>query len=244
MAYKKRFGIILFAFIGIPVLVLLASIGIYRFNFTSADIYMELADGEVIQYDDLMREIEENGYSKVMLSLFSIRTKEDLKIQLPEQPEDSPVWVPLRNIDSQATHRSAVGDYTLEEESGTVALSYDTIQTLNPVAYKQKADNQTADNQKIVLVAPFSVSDQGTGLFYYLGLFEQDNQKMSVQHRDSFLLGNRVNIVSIQPDKQGRSIIVEYTERHTGSHTGFTPQPTVSVKVSVATDPVRFTVTP
>ncbi|WP_372738641.1 hypothetical protein [Neptunomonas sp.] len=239
MAYKKRFWIVLVALIGIPVLVLLASIGIYRFNFTNADIYMELADGEVVQYDDLMREIEEHGYSKVMLSLFSIRTKEDLRIQLPEQPAETPVWVPLRNIDSQATHRSAVGDYTLAEESGTVALSYDTVQALNPVT-----DKQTAENQHTLFIAPFSVSDQGTGLFYYLGLFEQDNQKMSVHHRDSFLLGNRVNIVSIQPDNQGRSVTVEYMERNTDSNAGFTPQQPVSVTVNVATDPVRFSVTP
>ena len=232
MAYKKRFWIVLFAFIGIPVLVLLASIGIYRFNFTNADLYMELANGEVVQYDDLMREVEENGYSKVMLSLFSIRTKEDLNIQLPEQPEATPVWAPLRRIDSQATQRNAVGDYTLGEEQGTVTLSYDTIRTLNPAA-----TNEKSHNQNIMFVAPFSVSNQGTELLYYLGLFEQNNQKFTVQHKDSFFLGNRVKIVSIEPDDQGQSVRVEYTE-----HNADKGQQPLSIKVDIETDPVRFTI--
>lgn len=232
MAYKKRFWIVLFAFIGIPVLVLLA--GIYRFNFTNADIYMELADGEVVQYDDLMREVEENGYSKVMLSLFSIRTKEDLSIHLPEQPETTPILVPLRRIDSQATQRSAVGDYTLGEERGTVTLSYDSIRTLNP----------EVASQNIMLVAPFSVSNQGTGIFYYLGLFEQDNQKFTVEHKDSFFIGDRVQIIRIEPDNQGRSVMLEYTERDTANDANKTPQQPLSITISVATDPVRFTVAP
>ncbi len=237
MAYKKRFWIVLFAFIGIPVLVLLA--GIYRFNFTNADIYMELADGEVVQYDDLMREVEENGYSKVMLSLFSIRTKEDLSIQLPKQSAETPVWVPLARIDSQATQRSAVGDYTVGEERGTVSLNYDTIRTLNP-----EADNKKEDNQTIIFVAPFSVSNQGSGIFYYLGVFEQNNQKFTVLHKDSFFLGDRINLVSIEPDNQGQSITVEYTKRDSAIDASNTPQQPLSIKISVAKDPVRFTTIP
>ena len=233
MAYKKRFWIVLFAFIGIPTLVLLA--GIYRFNFTNADIYMELADGEVVQYDDLMREVEENGYSKVMLSLFSIRTKEDLSIQLPEQSEEeTPVWVPLARIDSQATQRSAVGDYTLGEERGTVSLNYDTIRTLSP----------EADNQTITFVAPFSVSNQGSGIFYYLGIFEQNNQKFTVLHKDSFFLGDRINIVSIEPDNQDRFITVEYTERNNSINDDNTSQQPLRIRINVAQDPVSFTGSP
>lgn len=232
MAYKKRFWIVLSALIGIPVLVLVA--GIYRFNFTNADIYMELADGKVVQYDDLIREIEENGYSKVMLSLFSIRTKEDLNIQLPEQPSESPVWVPLRKIDSQATQRSAVGDYTLGEERGTVTLSFDTIRTLNT----------EIDNKKIMFVAPFSVSNQGTGVFYYLGIFEQDNQKFTVRHLDSFFIGDRVNIVSIEPDSQGQTVSVEYTAHDPANEANDTLQPTLSIKLDVATGPLHFKTAP
>jgi hypothetical protein len=231
MAFKKRFWITLSSLIILPAIVII--MGIYRFNYTNADIYIELADGEVVQYDKLMREAEKKGYSKVMLSLFSIRTLEDFIVFLPEQ-DSTPIAVPLNEIKKQEMQRWATGQYSFGEERGSISLDFDTIRTIN-------ADIK--DNQ-IIFAAPFSVSNQGSGVFFYLGLFSQDTKRHTIKHIDSIFIGDRINIVSIEPDNQGRLIAIEYTERDTASEADKTTLSPVTVEFSLNTEQVRFSPKP
>lgn len=231
MAFKKRFWITLTSLIVLPAIVIVA--GIFRFNYTNADIYIELSDGEVVQYNELMREAEEKGYSKVMLSLFSIRTLEDFIVLLPEQT-DAPVPVSLNKIKKQEMQRWATGEYSQGDELGTIALNYDTIKTI---------DTDTKNN-KIVFAAPFSVSNQEPGMRFYLGLFLQDTQQHTIKHVDSTFIGDSINIVSIEPDNQSRLVSIEYTKPNTENEVEKVTQPPVTVEFPLNTGAVRFSTTP
>lgn len=231
MAFKKRFWITLSSLIILPAIVII--MGIYQFNYTNADIYIELADGEIVQYDKLMREAETKGYSKVMLSLFSIRTLEDFTIFLPEQ-NSTPISVALREIKKQEMQRWATGQYSIGEEYGSISLNFDTIRTINA---------ETKDKQ-IIFAAPFSVSNQGSGVFFYLGLFLQDTQKNTIKHIDSTFIGDRIKIISIEPNNQGRFIAINYTERATDSETKQATALPLTVEFSLNTEPVSFSPKP
>lgn len=162
-------------------LITVALAGIYRFNLTDDDIYIEQSDGQVVAYNIIDKK-------DVMLTLFATKTDNQWRISLPQ----SQVTVALTDIRPEGVFPAAIGKYRDGEEYGQVAVDYSKITPLN-FAY--------SDDQ-MVFVAPFTVSNQGSGVFYYLGLFNLNTKQWSMKHLDSLFIGDRVIIESLAEDKR------------------------------------------
>ena len=102
------------------IVVLVVAAGIYRFNFTTDDIYVEQADGQVIPFGT-------NNNNNVMFALFSIRTDKYWQIQLP----NSKAKANLTDLKEYDDIHLAIGKYQDGEENGLVSLDYRKITTLN-----------------------------------------------------------------------------------------------------------------
>jgi len=122
--------------------------------------------------------------SEVMLKLFNMKTRNDFIIKIPET--DS--ICKLNEFEKFDTVEFAKGSYTIEEENGDVLFDYLKI---HPVKLSTK-------KTETYFVAPFLVTNQGSGIFYYLGYFIIDTKKMSITHLDSFFLGDTILLESIR----------------------------------------------
>jgi len=172
---------IVFLVLGIVAMIAIA--GIIRFNFTNDDIYVTDTDGKVVKYNE--SEKEDLAYhSEVMLKLFSMKTANDLMVNVPETGSTCK----LTELAGAGALKVAKGSYTAGEERGVVVLDYLKITTVN------LADPMS----QLYFVAPFAVSNQGSGVFYYMGVFAQDVENMSIKHVDSFFLGDRVVVEKVE----------------------------------------------
>jgi hypothetical protein len=156
-------------------------------------IYIALACVGVLALVNVARYMGNNtnkaaGYhSEVILTLFSMKTSSDFIIKLPDSysNSDTSTGVKLTSIIGLGKpHGKAQGNYQLDEERGEVLLDYMLINVLGPM---------TTDN-KMYFVAPFTVSNQGSGVFTYVGLFEQDLDNQTIQHLDSYFIGDRIKL--------------------------------------------------
>ncbi|QIR15658.1 hypothetical protein [Shewanella aestuarii] len=123
----------------------------------------------------------------VMLALFSFQTDKQWQIQLPESPANKPIFVPLTELKRADNIHLAIGHYQDAFDSGSVALDYSKITPIN----------LGNPEQEMLFAAPFAVSNQGSGNFWYLGLFRLNNQTAHISHLDSMLLGDRIKLNTI-----------------------------------------------
>ena len=168
----KRIVIIISFIVGLIILA-----GIIKFDLLVDDIYVQNEDGTVEKFDEAKHGSNEYQ-SKVMLKLFNMRTSNDLTIKIPE----TEMICKLNDFITIDSTEMAKGSYTDGVERGIAVLDYMKITTLNI--------NKSPDQN--YFVAPFFVSNQGTGVFYYLGLFSINSKELSVNHIDSYLLGDRI----------------------------------------------------
>lgn len=123
-------------------------------------------------------------FDDVMLGLFSFQTDQSWQIQLPESPTNKPIRVPLTELKQAHNMHLAIGFYQDELESGSVAVDYSKITALN----------LGNPEQEMVFAAPFVVTNQGSGSFWYVGLFRLNNQTAHISHIDSLFLGDRIKL--------------------------------------------------
>ena len=126
-------------------------------------------------------------YDDVMLVLFSFKTDKQWQIQLPESPANKPIFVPLTELKQADNVHLAIGHYQDEFELGSVTLDYSKITPIN----------LGNPEHEMLFVAPFVVANQGSGNFWYLGLFRLNNQTADIRHIDSLLLGDRIKLNTI-----------------------------------------------
>ncbi|NOX64735.1 MAG: hypothetical protein GXO85_02795, partial [Chlorobi bacterium] len=174
------------AIIIVSIIVIIVVAGIIKFNFTDDDIFIRNNDGTVEKYDEAKHN-RDSYQSKVMQKLFSMKTSNDLTIKVPE----TEMICKINDFITIDSTEMAKGSYTDGVERGIVVLDYMKITTLNIGKSKDQ----------IYFAAPFFVSNQGTGIFYYLGLFVQNTQKMIVDHIDSYFLGDRIKISTIDSEE-------------------------------------------
>jgi len=127
----------------------------------------------------------ESYQSPVMLNLFSIKTSNDFTIKIPE----TDTYCKMTQIISNDTIHLVKGDYKEGEVRGEVYIDYTKIVALN----------QTSGNESLMTI-PFSISNQGSGIFTYVGLFNLNNKSGQIKHLDSKFLGDRINLESIEYD--------------------------------------------
>ncbi|MFT5807917.1 MAG: hypothetical protein ACI9LG_002217 [Moritella dasanensis] len=156
-------------------------------------IYIALACVGVLALVNVTRYMGDNTnkaqdyHSEVILTLFSMKTSSYFIINLPDSysNSDTSTSVKLTSIIGLGTpYGKAQGNYQVDEERGEVLLDYMFINVLG---------SMTADN-KMYFVAPFTVNNQGSGVFTYVGLFEQDIDNQTIQHLDSYFIGDRIKL--------------------------------------------------
>lgn len=168
----------------LTVILLVVAAGIYRFNFTNDDIYVVQADDQVVPFDTTNNVDPENN---VMLMLFSFDIDRYWQIQLP----DSEAKAPLTDLREYDDLHLATGKYQDGDEHGLVSLDYYNITPL----HLGNIDDE------MVFSAPFSVSNQGTGTFWYLGLFKLNTNTGEIGQIDTFFLGDRIKVDELKTDE-------------------------------------------
>ncbi len=159
----------------VAVSLLVTAAGVYRFNLTNDDIYVVDAESSL--------DTENN----VMLTLFSFDIDDYWQIQLPNSEAKASLTA-LREYDDL---HLATGKYQDGEEHGSVGLDY----------YKITPLNLGNIDDEMVFSAPFFVSNQGTGVFWYLGLFKLNTDTGEIKQIDTFFLGDRIKVDELKTDE-------------------------------------------
>ncbi|MGF1907401.1 hypothetical protein [Aliivibrio salmonicida] len=168
----------------LTVILLVVAAGIYRFNFTNDDIYVVQSDDQAVSFDTASNLDSKNN---VMLTLFSFDIDRYWQIQLP----NSEAKAPLTDLREYNDVHLAIGKYQEGDEHGLVSLDY----------YKITSLNFGSVEDEMVFSAPFSVSNQGTGTFWYLGLFKLNTNTGEIGQIDTFFLGDRIKLEELKPDE-------------------------------------------
>lgn len=162
--------------IGVASIILIVIVlGMYKFN------YLASQPG----YDVDGNKIEGTYRSEVLLKWFSLNTSNDFYVKIP----DTNIKCKITELIDSDSLRYAKGDYKVGDEKGEVI-----IDNLKIVALNQSTKNT------LYLVIPFSISNQGSGLFKYLGMFKIDYKDKIINQIDSYYLGDRIKINSIKYD--------------------------------------------
>lgn len=127
----------------------------------------------------------------IMQSVFNIKTVNPWTVKVP----DSSVFT---FIEYMETPPFATGSYEDGAERGTVSVNTKQMVKLDETTYA------------VVL----SVSNQGSGVFYYLGVSKYDQFRQRMVVKQSVLLGDRVKVTEITT--VDRMITVKLLEREAG----------------------------
>ncbi|PIW59070.1 hypothetical protein [Shewanella sp. CG12_big_fil_rev_8_21_14_0_65_47_15] len=242
------------------VLAILAA-GIYRFNMTNDDIFMVMEDGGVMQYDEAMAKKHADAVenetlntpefavpseikpvanaSEVMGKLFSLNTANPFEVKLPEGNKS----VVLTHFIKIKQTEFAMGDYQDDEVKGRVLLDYMRITplnfdpALNPDTENQAPVQDDPKMQAMPFVAPFIVTTQGSGVFWYLGLFSLDYDHNTLNHLGSVMLGDRIEVDSIEPVYPFESpykVTVTYRDRAPSQAMSEEPKVVKTVEMTVS----------
>ncbi|NVN80452.1 MULTISPECIES: hypothetical protein [unclassified Vibrio] len=129
------------------------------------------------------------SYDPVVETVFDLKTTNPWTIKVPE----TNAYAFINEID--APKAIAFGRYDSGVERGVVTVDTKSLSAV------------TLGNASF-FVAPMWISNQGSGVFYYLGLFKHDQQRSRVVLVDQLFLGDRVHIqtldVAQQPDSQSQ----------------------------------------
>ncbi len=129
------------------------------------------------------KEANKISKSEVMQKLFQVECSADLYVTVPEENTKCKI----DQLVNQNARYFAKGNYKNGEERGVIFVDY---KKLTPLNFSTK-------DEKYYLI-PFIVSNQGSGSFYYLGLFKLNKKKVMSEHLSSFFLGDRIKIESVK----------------------------------------------
>lgn len=211
---KRRLPIPLILLIPIVMLAVVIVAGVYRFSLTNEDIG------------------QKQGWYKakpdeVMLQLFSYKEGKPFTLSVP----DSKIKVALTHFVGEGADRRVIGEFNTGEERGSV--SYDMFQT-NMLNFLEPADN-------MVFVAPYAVSNQGSGTFHYLGLFELLESEQRVKQLDSLFIGDRIEKTTVEIDTPfdvTSSVLVKYMSH--GENQAMAEAPNKPAVLTVVVTPTQF----
>ena len=129
--------------------------------------------------------LENVNESKVLLHYFNLKTSNNFYINIPETEAISEISE-IICFDSIYYLR---GSYIIGDEKGEVIVDNNKIIALN----------QSIDNKEYFVI-PFLVSNQGSGIFKYIGLFVVDYNAKTISQIDTYLLGDRIILNTIDYD--------------------------------------------
>lgn len=164
---RKKLPVPLILLIPLCLLVVVIVAGIYRFSMSDEEILAKFPSHQAEKAD------------VVVETILGIKVSNPWTIQVPETSAFS--LLTDIDIDKQV----AAGGYDDGVDRGNVYLLYRFKQIM-------------LENDKLrFAIVPFAVSNQGSGVFYYLGLFNWDEARQRVILTDAKLTGDRINIESL-----------------------------------------------
>ncbi|MEL4239091.1 hypothetical protein [Shewanella xiamenensis] len=182
--------------------------------------------------------------SEVMLKLFSLNTANKFEVSLP----DSHKAVVLTHFINVKQTEFAIGDYQDGEAKGRVLLDYLRVTPLNfdpalePDTQSDAPLQDDPQQQTMPFVAPFIVTNQGSGVFWYLGLFSLDYGQNRVQHLGSVFIGDRIEVDNIEPVYPFESpfkVAVTYRERAVDQPMTTPPTVIKTLKIGVSESEIK-----
>ena len=129
--------------------------------------------------------LENVNESKVLLHYFNLKTSNNFYINIPETEAICEISE-IICFDSIYYLR---GSYIIGDEKGEVIVDNNKIIALN----------LSIDNKEYFVI-PFLVSNQGSGIFKYIGLFVVDYNAKTISQIDTYLLGDRIILNTIDYD--------------------------------------------
>lgn len=165
---RKKLPVPLILLIPLCLLAIVIVAGIYRFSLSDEEILAKFPSQQAVQADPVVE------------AILVLKVPNPWTIQVPE----TSAFSLLTDIDRET--QVAAGSYDDGMERGSVYLLY---------AYQQSIYN---DKSLSAVVIPFAVSNQGSGVFYYLGLFKWDSGRQRVILSDAKLAGDRIDIIELQ----------------------------------------------
>ncbi|MDN3697096.1 MULTISPECIES: hypothetical protein [Vibrio] len=143
------------------------------------------------------------SFDPVVKAVFDLKSVNPWTIEVPE----TSAFSFIDELDSE--QYIAYGHYDSGLERGTVRVDIGKVLPVPQVDYA-------------AYLAPMSVSNQGSGVFYYLALFKFDTQRSRVVLADSLYVGDRISITSLTAIEEG-SIELQYLDRTDDSAMADTP---------------------
>lgn len=137
------------------------------------------------------------SFDPVVLSVFELKSINPWTIEVPE----SHAFSFINQINEEEA--IAFGQYDSGAERGTVRVD------IGKMISTDKDGNS-------VYLAPMSVSNQGSGVFYYLALFKFDKPRSRVVLANSVFVGDRININALSITEKG-NIELSYLDRSQSS---------------------------
>ncbi|MGB1322536.1 MAG: hypothetical protein ACPG5L_16505 [Vibrio gallaecicus] len=154
-------------------------------------------------------------YDSVVSAVFDLKATNPWTIKVPE----SNAYAFIDELDVE--RQIASGRYDSGVERGELGVDVSQLQKVTL-------------NQQRLFVAPMWQSNQGSGVFYYLALFKFDQQRSRVILVDQLLLGDRINLQSLdlieadsQKEAQG---MVSFTQH--SREQSFSEEPSEKVLLS------------
>ncbi|CAK1772302.1 conserved hypothetical protein [Vibrio crassostreae] len=126
------------------------------------------------------------SYDPVVENVFDLKRTNPWTIKVPE----TNAYAFINEVDEPRA--IAFGRYDSGVERGVVTVDTKSLSAV------------TLGNASF-FVAPMWISNQGSGVFYYLGLFKHDQQRSRVVLVDQFFLGDRVQIQTLDVTQQPHS---------------------------------------
>ncbi|MFC5080691.1 hypothetical protein VTH8203_01955 [Vibrio thalassae] len=164
---RKKLPVPLILLIPLCLLVVVIVAGIYRFSMSDEEILAKFPSHQAEKAD------------VVVETILGIKASNPWTVQVPE----TSAFSLLTDID--INKQVAAGGYDDGVDRGNVYLLYRFKQIM-------------LENDKLrFAIVPFAVSNQGSGVFYYLGLFNWDEARQRVILTDAKLAGDRINIESL-----------------------------------------------
>ncbi|CAH8206000.1 MULTISPECIES: hypothetical protein [Vibrio] len=165
---KRTLPIPLILLIPILLLVMVIVAGIYRFSLSDQEILGQHYQPTV-------------NVDPIVEQLFSIQVSQPLTIQVPQ----SDVFAFVDHLDVERGIASA--QYSAEAERGEVLIDTSTLSLISQPAH-----------QAPVFAGILMVSNQGSGVFYYLATFRYDAKRSRMISVDSQWLGDRIVVENVQ----------------------------------------------
>lgn len=147
-----------------------------------------------------------------------IRDGSGLKLKIPE--ENKRIHFTKTAGNKNANYIS--GRYQIGKDRGEVIMDTSLITRISKSAYVRN---------DIYFTAPFFVSNQGSGIFSYVGLFEYNRITDHFEHLDSYYLGDRVKNIELKDKIQ--TLEVKYSDYSQRQSFAETPEKEVCLQLVI-----------